>query len=91
MKDLLDGNADMAAASLSVTKDRSEVLDFMMPFEHENIGCFISTQTSYSWKTYLLPFLNETWAVLFVILISCSLVFAFVAKAGDDECLEEFT
>ena len=91
VKDLLDGNADMAAASLSVTKDRSEVLDFMMPFEHENIGCFISTQTSYSWKTYLLPFLYETWAVLFVILISCSVVFAFVAKAGDDECLQEFT
>ena len=77
--------------SLSPAKMRSEFVDFMTPFKDVNLGFFISTQTSYSWKTYLFPFLYESWAALLLMLVILSLVFAGVAKAGRDECLQEFT
>ena len=91
VKDMLDDVADIVGASFSVTKARSEVLDFMMPFEAEDLRFFIPMQTSYSWNTYLLPFLYESWSGLSAMLVVLAVGFAFVAKVGKDDCLEEFT
>ena len=89
--EILNDVSDIVAAAFSVTKERAEVLDYMAPFKDENMGFFISAQTSYSWKTFLLPFLSESWAALSVMLLALTFGFALVVKLGRDKCLEEFT
>ena len=91
VKDIIDDVADIAVASLSITKSRSQVVDFMIPFESEENCFLVSMRASFSWTTFLHPFLYESWAALLVMLVSLSLVFAFVARIGNDECLKEFT
>ena len=90
-KDILDDVADIITATFSITTERDKILDYMIPFDEEVLGFFIPMERSYSLKTYLLPFLYESWAALFVMLIILALVLAVVAKAGKEDCVAEFT
>ena len=90
VRDIIDGEADIAAA-LAVTKTRSEAVDFLLPFHTDNFGFFVNTKSSFTWTTYLQPFLFESWVVLLFMLIVISLVMAFVARIGKDKSLKEFT
>ena len=87
----MDGVADLAVASLSITESRSQVVDFMIPFEEEENSFFVTTNSTFSWTTFLLPFLEESWAILLAMLFFLSLMFALVAKLGKDKCIQEFT
>ena len=89
--DVVDDVADIAVGSISVIASRSKVVDFMIPFGAEKYGFFVNMDASYAWATFLLPFLYESWAALVVMLVCSSLIFAFVAKVGNDKCLKEFT
>ena len=91
IKDILDDVVDLAAAAITVTKSRSQVVTFLLPFDSEQDSFFVSTKTSNSWTTYLLPFLYETWAVLLIMLVTLSIMFAFVAKMGKDKSIKQFT
>ena len=91
VKDIIDGEADIAVALLALTKTRSEVIDFMLPFYADSFGFFVNTKSSFTWSTYFQPFLNESWAVLLSMLILVSLALAMVAKVGKDKSIKEFT
>ena len=56
IRDVIDGDADVAVAFLLITKTRSEVTDFMIPYYSDSFGFFISKESSYSWTTYFEPF-----------------------------------
>ena len=89
--DVVDGVADIAVAVLSVTKTRSEVADFMIPFYSDQFGFFISKESSYTWNTYFEPFMYESWVVLLAMLILIALSLAMVARVGKDKSIKEFT
>ena len=74
IRDIIDGEADIAAALLAVTKTRSEVIDFMLPFYPDNFGFFINTQSAYAWTTYFQPFLFVLSNTLIVMCITMEAV-----------------
>ena len=69
IKDVLDGVADVIIANFAITIARSEAVDYMIPFDQDNLGFFVSTASSYSWSTYFKPFLYESWFVLWGMLL----------------------
>ena len=91
IKDIIEGEADVGVALLSLTKSRSEVIDFMLPFYSDSFGFFVNTKSSYAWSTYFSPFLYESWVVLLAMLVLISLSLAMVARVGKDKSIKEFT
>ena len=90
IRDLLDNAVDIVAAPLIQSKSRSEVIDFLLAFNKEKDKFFVPRTRSYSWTTFLLPFVLNSWAVILVmvILVSCSLT--LVTRWGRDNHVEEF-
>ena len=91
IKDILDNVVDAVVAPILSTNSRRQAVDYLLPFDYEEDTFFVSRKASNSWTTFLLPFLYETWAVLFVILLALAFIFAFVARIGKDKSLKEFT
>ena len=90
--DLLDGVGDLTVCSLSITKARSIVVDFALPFTTEFTQFFVSKQTSsYSIDIYTKPFHMSTWLVLFIIIIATSLFFSRITKIGKEKFYSEFS
>ena len=91
IRDIVDGEADIGVAFLTITKTRSEATDFMIPFYSVLYGFFISKESSYSWTAYFEPFTYNAWIALSLMIIVIALSLALVAKVGNDKYINEFT
>ncbi len=75
------GYSFSAAADLTITKDRSEVVDFLQPFMEYHVEVFIQNPSgSYNYKAYTEPLHYSTWAALFITALFAPLVLFLVTK-----------
>ncbi|XP_052873700.1 uncharacterized protein LOC128279020 [Anopheles cruzii] len=65
--DLVSGTADLSFAPLSVSKARSEVIDFTIPYFHGGVSLLASPEaaTDIPLLAFLLPFSPELWIAIF--------------------------
>ena len=90
IRDLLDDVVDIVAAPLVQSKSRSEAVDFLLAFHHEKDKFFVLRTPSYSWTTFLLPFLPNSWVVILMMLGLLSISLTLVTRWGRDNQVEEF-
>ncbi|XP_035788210.1 uncharacterized protein LOC118464730 isoform X2 [Anopheles albimanus] len=65
--DLISGTADLSFAPLSVSKARSEVIDFTIPYFHGGVSLLAAPETASDIPllAFLLPFSPELWIAIF--------------------------
>ncbi|XP_053674177.1 uncharacterized protein LOC128724478 [Anopheles nili] len=65
--DLISGTADLSFAPLSVSKARSEVIDFTIPYFHGGVSLLAAPEaaTDIPLLAFLLPFSPELWIAIF--------------------------
>ena len=66
ISNLILGDADFVSTSLTMTPERYEVIDYLLPFGSETYAFFISRHESegFSWKTYLNPLTGKVWLII---------------------------
>ena len=75
ISNLLDHSADMIAASLTMSQERFEVVDYLPPIGMETYTIVIKAVDSeeISWLTFKRPLRYETW----IFMIAVALIFTF--------------
>ncbi|XP_074486401.1 glutamate receptor, ionotropic, N-methyl D-aspartate 2B, b isoform X3 [Sebastes fasciatus] len=87
-------NAHMAVGSLTINEERSEVIDFSVPFIETGISVMVSRSNgTVSPSAFLEPFSADVWVMMFVmlLLVSAVAVFAFeyFSPVGFNRCLAD--
>ena len=70
IENLMDHSADLIAASLTMSQERYQVVDYLTPLGMETYAIFIKAVDGEeaSWRTYLMPLTRTTWvALLFLV------------------------
>uniref|UniRef100_A0A3B3VGV8 Glutamate receptor n=1 Tax=Poecilia latipinna TaxID=48699 RepID=A0A3B3VGV8_9TELE len=85
-------NAHMAVGSLTINEERSEVIDFSVPFIETGISVMVSRSNgTVSPSAFLEPFSADVWVMMFVMLLIVSAVAVFVfeyfSPVGYNRCL----
>ncbi|KAK6731580.1 hypothetical protein RB195_007812 [Necator americanus] len=88
--ELMNGEADLAVASLTITYSRSEVIDFTVPYMHLGISIlFKKPQTAESdWFMFLWPLSWEVWLCTFASYLVTSIALWLNSKISPFEKLE---
>ena len=78
VKSVVEGRVDMAAAPLTITGERSTVLNYLIPMGKETYTVFIRNpdQQAVSWTLFVDPFKRELW----IFLICAAFVLALAIK-----------
>ncbi|XP_043945012.1 glutamate receptor ionotropic, NMDA 2A [Protopterus annectens] len=84
--------AAMAVGSLTINEERSEVVDFSVPFVETGISVMVSRSNgTVSPSAFLEPFSASVWVMMFVMLLIVSAVAVFVfeyfSPVGYNRCL----
>ncbi|KAF7213102.1 glutamate receptor, ionotropic, N-methyl D-aspartate 2B, genome duplicate b isoform X2 [Nothobranchius furzeri] len=87
-------NAHMAVGSLTINEERSEVIDFSVPFIETGISVMVSRSNgTVSPSAFLEPFSADVWVMMFVMLLIVSavavFVFEYVSPVGYNRCLAD--
>ncbi|KAG7486762.1 glutamate receptor ionotropic, NMDA 2B-like isoform X1 [Solea senegalensis] len=87
-------NAHMAVGSLTINEERSEVIDFSVPFIETGISVMVSRSNgTVSPSAFLEPFSADVWVMMFVMLLMVSAVAVFVfeyfSPVGYNRCLAD--
>ncbi|AWP05743.1 putative glutamate receptor ionotropic NMDA 2B-like [Scophthalmus maximus] len=87
-------NAHMAVGSLTINEERSEVIDFSVPFIETGISVMVSRSNgTVSPSAFLEPFSADVWVMMFVMLLMVSAVSVFVfeyfSPVGYNRCLAD--
>ncbi|KIH51592.1 hypothetical protein ANCDUO_18320 [Ancylostoma duodenale] len=80
--ELINGEADLAVASLTISYSRSEVIDFTVPYMHLGISIlFKKPQTAEAdWFMFLWPLSWEVWLCSFASYMVTSIALWLIAK-----------
>ncbi|KAF6738000.1 Glutamate receptor ionotropic, NMDA 2B [Oryzias melastigma] len=86
--------AHMAVGSLTINEERSEVIDFSVPFIETGISVMVSRSNgTVSPSAFLEPFSADVWVMMFVMLLMVSAVAVFVfeyfSPVGYNRCLAD--
>ncbi|XP_060705695.1 glutamate receptor ionotropic, NMDA 2B-like [Hemiscyllium ocellatum] len=86
--------AQMAVGSLTINEERSEVVDFSVPFIETGISVMVSRSNgTVSPSAFLEPFSADVWVMMFVMLLIVSAVAVFVfeyfSPVGYNRCLAD--
>ncbi|KFV14970.1 Glutamate receptor ionotropic, NMDA 2B, partial [Pterocles gutturalis] len=86
--------AYMAVGSLTINEERSEVVDFSVPFIETGISVMVSRSNgTVSPSAFLEPFSADVWVMMFVMLLIISAVAVFVfeyfSPVGYNRCLAD--
>ncbi|KAJ8001784.1 hypothetical protein DPEC_G00173030, partial [Dallia pectoralis] len=86
--------AHMAVGSLTINAERSEVVDFSVPFIETGISVLVSRSNgTVSPSAFLEPFSADVWVMMFVMLLLVSAVAVFVfeyfSPVGYNRCLAD--
>nr|XP_024658654.1 glutamate receptor ionotropic, NMDA 2B isoform X1 [Maylandia zebra] len=92
--EVVDKNAHMAVGSLTINEERSEVIDFSVPFIETGISVMVSRSNgTVSPSAFLEPFSADVWVMMFVMLLIVSAVAVFVfeyfSPVGYNRCLAD--
>ncbi|KAM7010152.1 glutamate receptor, ionotropic, N-methyl D-aspartate 2B, b isoform 2-T5 [Tautogolabrus adspersus] len=87
-------NAHMAVGSLTINEERSEVIDFSVPFIETGISVMVSRSNgTVSPSAFLEPFSADVWVMMFVMLLIVSAVavfaFEYISPVGYNRCLAD--
>ncbi|XP_072299810.1 glutamate receptor ionotropic, NMDA 2B [Eucyclogobius newberryi] len=87
-------NAHMAVGSLTINEERSEVIDFSVPFIETGISVMVSRSNgTVSPSAFLEPFSADVWVMMFVMLLLVSamavFVFEYLSPVGYNRCLAD--
>ncbi|XP_041942545.1 glutamate receptor ionotropic, NMDA 2B [Alosa sapidissima] len=87
-------NAHMAVGSLTINEERSEVIDFSVPFIETGISVMVSRSNgTVSPSAFLEPFSADVWVMMFVMLLLVSamavFVFEYFSPVGYNRCLAD--
>ena len=86
--DVSIGVAEIAPAGASVTNERGEAVDFLLPIIHGiSARFFIKTPThSSNWKAYIQPLSHQTWMIglAFILFLPIFMVFMFKVEEPTD-------
>ncbi|XP_067309777.1 glutamate receptor ionotropic, NMDA 2B [Pseudorasbora parva] len=87
-------NAHMAVGSLTINEERSEVIDFSVPFIETGISVMVSRSNgTVSPSAFLEPFSADVWIMMFVMLLLVSaiavFVFEYFSPVGYNRCLAD--
>nr|XP_055051138.1 glutamate receptor ionotropic, NMDA 2B [Misgurnus anguillicaudatus]XP_055051139.1 glutamate receptor ionotropic, NMDA 2B [Misgurnus anguillicaudatus]XP_055051140.1 glutamate receptor ionotropic, NMDA 2B [Misgurnus anguillicaudatus]XP_055051141.1 glutamate receptor ionotropic, NMDA 2B [Misgurnus anguillicaudatus]XP_055051143.1 glutamate receptor ionotropic, NMDA 2B [Misgurnus anguillicaudatus]XP_055051144.1 glutamate receptor ionotropic, NMDA 2B [Misgurnus anguillicaudatus] len=87
-------NAHMAVGSLTINEERSEVIDFSVPFIETGISVMVSRSNgTVSPSAFLEPFSADVWIMMFVMLLLVSaiavFVFEYFSPVGYNFCLAD--
>ncbi|XP_026118984.1 glutamate receptor ionotropic, NMDA 2B-like isoform X2 [Carassius auratus] len=87
-------NAHMAVGSLTINEERSEVIDFSVPFIETGISVMVSRSNgTVSPSAFLEPFSADVWVMMFVMLLIVSAVAVFIfeyfSPVGYNRCLAD--
>ncbi|XP_041633975.1 glutamate receptor ionotropic, NMDA 2B [Cheilinus undulatus] len=87
-------NAHMAVGSLTINEERSEVIDFSVPFIETGISVMVSRSNgTVSPSAFLEPFSADVWVMMFVMLLLVSAVAVFIfeyfSPVGYNRCLAD--
>ncbi|VDL79288.1 unnamed protein product [Nippostrongylus brasiliensis] len=85
--ELMEGEADLAVASLTITYSRSEVIDFTVPYMHLGISILFKkpAETETDWFVFLSPLSWEVWLCTFASYVVTSLTIWLLAKVSPFE------
>uniref|UniRef100_A0A8C7CZ67 Glutamate receptor n=1 Tax=Oncorhynchus kisutch TaxID=8019 RepID=A0A8C7CZ67_ONCKI len=86
--------AHMAVGSLTINAERSEVIDFSVPFIETGISVLVSRSNgTVSPSAFLEPFSADVWVMMFVMLLLVSaiavFVFEYFSPVGYNRCLAD--
>ncbi|XP_075038978.1 glutamate receptor ionotropic, NMDA 2B [Mixophyes fleayi] len=86
--------AYMAVGSLTINEERSEVVDFSVPFIETGISVMVSRSNgTVSPSAFLEPFSADVWVMMFVMLLIVSAVAVFIfeyfSPVGYNRCLAD--
>nr|XP_057906293.1 glutamate receptor ionotropic, NMDA 2B-like isoform X2 [Doryrhamphus excisus] len=86
--------AHMAVGSLTINEERSEVIDFSVPFIETGISVMVSRSNgTVSPSAFLEPFSADVWVMMFVMLLLVSAVAVFIfeyfSPVGYNRCLAD--
>uniref|UniRef100_A0AAY4AD97 Glutamate receptor n=1 Tax=Denticeps clupeoides TaxID=299321 RepID=A0AAY4AD97_9TELE len=92
--EVVQKNAHMAVGSLTINEERSEVIDFSVPFIETGISVMVSRSNgTVSPSAFLEPFSADVWVMMFVMLLIVSAVAVFVfeyfSPVGYNRCLAD--
>ena len=90
VQDIMEGVADMAAISMTITFGRSQVVDFSYPIITSHNVFLVNSKKSYSWDIYLSPFTTLTWVMLYITMIVLTFTMTLVTILGREENIEHF-
>lgn len=87
-------NAHMAVGSLTINEERSEVIDFSVPFIETGISVMVSRSNgTVSPSAFLEPFSADVWIMMFVMLLLVSaiavFIFEYFSPVGYNRCLAD--
>ncbi|XP_057184345.1 glutamate receptor ionotropic, NMDA 2B [Triplophysa rosa] len=87
-------NAHMAVGSLTINEERSEVIDFSVPFIETGISVMVSRSNgTVSPSAFLEPFSADVWIMMFVMLLLVSafavFIFEYFSPVGYNLCLAD--
>uniref|UniRef100_A0A8C4H6G5 Glutamate receptor n=1 Tax=Dicentrarchus labrax TaxID=13489 RepID=A0A8C4H6G5_DICLA len=87
-------NAHMAVGSLTINEERSEVIDFSVPFIETGISVMVSRSNgTVSPSAFLEPFSADVWVMMFVMLLLVSamavFIFEYFSPVGYNRCLAD--
>ncbi|CAJ0596382.1 unnamed protein product [Cylicocyclus nassatus] len=80
--ELINGEADLAVASLTISYSRSEVIDFTVPYMHLGISILFKKpqKTETDWFMFLWPLSWEVWLCTFASYVITSVALWLIAK-----------
>ena len=91
IKDILDGEADMAAASMSILESRSRVVEFSSPIKTETHALFIRKKEAYPHNIYIQPFRMSSWFIILLIVALFTFSFYIIVHFGGENNPTEFS
>ena len=91
IKDILDGEADVSAASMGVTELRTKYVDFSLPIQTEWHAFYISKEISVAYDLYFQPFSWLVWCIVMIIVVIGALIFHVIISYRMDKHYLEFS
>ncbi|CAG7834172.1 unnamed protein product [Allacma fusca] len=82
ISEVLRGEADIAVADLTISKDRQEAVDFTMPFMNLGISILyvVPTAKPPSLFSFLSPFSKDVWLYMFIAFFGVSVILYILAR-----------
>ena len=92
IREIHEKNADIIAAGLIATLERSQAVDFSLPtYTASHVFLVARGASDYSFVMFFKPFTTHTWFVVYAIIIFASFIMFTTVKISKDTNMSEFS